>query len=225
MSGGGVPDAIGIVLAGGMSERLGPMGLGPGGKAAVVLGGESSLGRVCRAIRTVVPRLLVVAADGQPLPPVAADVEIVRDAAPHAGPLAALRDGLVAANLLRPRPRWAFVAACDIPLLRPEVVRLILATALASKARFVVPIIGGHPQVLTAAISCDLADTIARLAATGRGPRAVLDDLAAREPAAVRLMPEADLAVADQALDSFLDLDVPADLPRLESRGIPPSDH
>lgn len=214
---------IGIVLAGGRSERLAGLPLGAGGKAAVVVRGESCLGRVCRAVATVVPRVIVVAADSQPLPPLVAGVEIVRDTTPHAGPLAGIRDALTHAATLVPPPRFAFVASCDVPLLAPAVVRLVVETARSSAARIVVPLVAGHPQVLVAAFACDLAASITRLAAAGRGPRAVLDELVAREPEAVRVVTSEELTAVDPDLDSFLDLDTPADLTRLESRGIPPS--
>lgn len=216
-------DVIGIVLAGGRSQRLAGLDLGAGGKAAVVVGGESCLGRVCRAVATVVPRVIVVASAAQPLPALVAGVEIVRDTTPHAGPLAGIRDGLAHAATLVPPPRWAFVASCDVPLLAPAVVRHLVETARSSAAMIVVPLVAGHPQVLAAVFACELAASITRLAAAGRGPRAVVDDLVAREPGAVRVVTSEELEAIDPDLDSFLDLDTPADLARLESRGIPPS--
>jgi molybdopterin-guanine dinucleotide biosynthesis protein A len=165
----------------------------------------------------------VVAAVGQPLPLLNSHVEIIRDATPHAGPLAGIRDGLAHGMSHVPPPRWAFVASCDVPLLVPAVVRLLVDRARASAARFVVPLVNGHPQVLAAVLACDLAPSIAALAAAGRGPRAVLDDLVARQPDAVRFVTPEEIMVIDPELDSFLDIDTPADLARLESRGIPPS--
>jgi molybdopterin-guanine dinucleotide biosynthesis protein A len=150
-------------------------------------------------------------------------VEIIRDTTPHAGPLAGIRDGLAHGMSHVPRPRWAFVASCDVPLLVPAVVRLLVDRARASAARFVVPLVNGHPQVLAAVLACDLAPSIAALAAAGRGPRAVLDDLVARQPDAVRFVTPEEMMAIDPELDSFLDIDTPADLARLESRGIPPS--
>lgn len=216
-------DTVGIILAGGRSERLAGLPPGPGGKAAVTCRGEPLLTRVCRAVAAVVPRVIVVAAAGQPLPPLGEGVEVIRDTTAAAGPLAALRDGLAhAARADRP-PRWAFVGSCDVPLLAPAVVRLLLDAARSSGARFVVPVIGGHPQVLTAVLACDLAAEIGAVLAAGRGPRRLLDDLAARVPAAVRFVTAAEIAGVDAGLDSFVDIDTPEDLARLEARGFPPS--
>ena len=216
-------DIFGIVLAGGRSSRLAGLDLGAGGKAAVVVGGEPCLGRVCRAVAAVVPRVIVVAAAGQPLPSLPESIEIIRDTTPDAGPLAGIRDGLARGLNRMPPPRWVFVASCDVPLLKPAVVRLLIDKARVSAARFVVPLVAGHPQVLVAVLACDLATEIAAVAATGRGPRAVLDDLVVRQPEAVQFVMPESLAAIDPDLDSFLDLDTPADMLRLESRGIPPS--
>lgn len=214
-------DAIGIVLAGGRSERLAPLGLGAGGKAGLVVGGRPCLERVCTAVATVVPRVLVVAAAGQPLPLLPPGVEIVRDSTPDGGPLAGLRDGLDAARA--GGARRAFVASCDVPLLRAAVVDRLLAIAESSAARIVVPVDDDVPQVLAAVFACDLADSIRGHAAAGHGPRAVVAELVARDPAAVRLVSPEALRDVDPELESFLDLDTPEDLARLESRGIPPS--
>jgi molybdopterin-guanine dinucleotide biosynthesis protein A len=216
-------DAVGIVLAGGRAERLAPLALGPGGKATLLVGGESCLGRVCAAIGTVVPRVLVVAAEGQPLPALDPAIEVVRDTAPNGGPLAGLRDGLAAAARGVPAPRVAFVGSCDVPRLAPAIVRLLLDVARSSSARFVVPLVGGQPQVLVSVVACDLAGEIHPFVAAGRGLRAVLADLLARQPATVRFVTADELAVVDPGLESFLDIDTPEDLARLETRGIPPS--
>lgn len=214
-------DAVGIVLAGGRSERLAPLGLGAGGKAGLAVGGRPCLERVCTAVGAVVPRVLVVAAAGQPLPLLPPGAEIVRDSTPDGGPLAGLRDGLDAAR--SGGARRAFVASCDVPLVRAAVVDRLLAIAASAAARIVVPVVDGVPQVLVAVIACDLADTVRGHAAAGHGPRAVVAELVARDPAAVRFVGSEELREVDPELESFLDIDTPDDLARLETRGIPPS--
>jgi len=214
-------DAVGIVLAGGRSTRLAPLGLGAGGKAAIVIGGRSCLERVCTAVGAVVPKVLVVAAAGQPLPPLPEGVEVVRDSTPDGGPLAGLRDGLDAAR--SHEARLAFVVSCDAPFVRAAVVDRLLAIAKSEAARIVVPVVDGVPEVLVAVIAADLLDSVRSHAAMGHGPRAVVADLAARDPAAVRLVSPEALVELDPELESFLDIDTPEDLVRLETRGIPPS--
>ena len=216
--------AVGIVLAGGRGRRLQGPELPPGGKAAVVLEGASFLERVVAAVAGEVDRVLVVAAPGQPLPALPTPVEIVRDTEPGAGPLAAMRDGLVAAGRGTPVPRAAFVAACDVPLVRAAVVRLLLARHRATAAGWVVPEWHGHPQVLLSVVALDLLPAIeAHLAAGRRDPRGLLAALEAAAPERVVQVAEADLAAVDAAGDSARDIDTPDDLERLRGRGIPPS--
>jgi molybdopterin-guanine dinucleotide biosynthesis protein A len=216
--------AVGIVLAGGRSSRLGGAALGPGGKAAVLLAGRSLLERVVAAVAPEVDRVLVVAAPDQPLPALPAGVAIVRDSAPGSGPLAALGDGLRAAARFAPPPRVACVAACDVPLLLPAVVRLLVGRGLATGASWVVPEWGGHPQVLLSAVALDLLPVIeARVAAGARDLRGLLAAVDAESPARVERISAAALMAVDQRGDFATDVDTPEDLARLADRGIPPS--
>lgn len=212
-----MPDeVIAIVPAGGRSQRLGAAAPA-GGKPCLEVGGTSLLERVCRAVATVAPRVIVVAAEGQPLPPLPAGVEVIRERRPAAGPLAAIHDGLVHAQAAHPAARLAVIAACDLPALHPAVVRLLVERLPRSGPRWVVPLVGGHPQVLVSALDTSLGDWIGRSLATGvTSPRHVLAEIAASEPGAVQYLSEADLVAVDPALDSFADVDTPADLVRLE---------
>lgn len=216
-------DAVGIVLAGGRSERLRALGLGPAGKAALRVGGRTCLERVCAEVGSVTPRVIVVAAVGQPLPELPAGVEVVRDARPAGGPLAAVLEGLRWAAGHEPPPRLAFVTSCDAPLLSAGVVRLLLEQARSAAARCVVPVIDGHPQVLVSVLACDLLAWIEGTVETGGGLRALIERLTAAEPAAVRLVSAEEIAAVDPGLGSFLDIDTPEDLARIEARGFPPS--
>ena len=63
----------GIVLCGGQSSRMGRA------KAWLPFAGETMLARVVRLLSEVVRPIVVVAAPGQDVPPVPADVELVRD--------------------------------------------------------------------------------------------------------------------------------------------------
>jgi molybdopterin-guanine dinucleotide biosynthesis protein A len=216
--------AVGIVLAGGRSSRLEALALPAAGKAALVFDGGTFLARVVAAVAGAVDRVLVVAAPGQPLPPLGPGVEIVRDTDPGSGPLAALRDGLVAAARGTPAPRVACVVACDLPLLRGAVVRLLVARGLGTGAGWVVPQWDGHPQVLLSVVALDLLPAIeAHLAAGRRDLRGLLAALESVTPARVVRVSEAELAAVDGPGDSMRDVDTPDDLERLRGRGIPPS--
>ena len=217
-------DYAAIVLAGGAARRLGAGLVGAEGKAGLRLSGRTFLDAVTTTLVTNVTRVIVVAAPGQPLPPVAVPIEIVRDSTPGAGPLAGIRDGLAHALATGRPPQAVLVASCDVPLLAPAVVRLLLDRLAASSARWVVPVVHEHPQVLVSAISPDLLGPIERhLAAGRRDLRGLLNDLRRADPAAVAFVAEAEVAATDLDCLSFMDVDTPADLEAVHRRRIPPS--
>jgi molybdopterin-guanine dinucleotide biosynthesis protein A len=80
----------GVVLCGGQSRRMGRP------KAWLPLDAETLLQRIVRLVGQVAHPVVVVAAAGQPLPDLPADVWIVRDERNNAGPLEGLRAGLAA---------------------------------------------------------------------------------------------------------------------------------
>lgn len=195
---------------------MGPLVDPRAGKAALAFAGEALLCRVCRTAAAELGRVIVVAAPGQPLPPLDAAIEVVRDSRPGAGPLAAIRDGLRQALVGRPVPDMAIVLSCDIPLLAAGVLRLLRAQAAASGARWVLPVVHGHPQVLVSALALDMLAPIEDALARGvSGPRALLDELVRSRPGAVNMMAADDLTGVTAALESFLDVDTPEDLARL----------
>lgn len=216
--------AIGIVLAGGRSRRLAAADLPPGGKPSLQIAGRTFLERIVGTIAAVVDHVLVVAAPGQPLPALPPAATIVRDTVPGGGPLAGIRDALAAAARLDPPPRTAFVCAADVPLLRREVVELLVTRGRLTPALWVVPEHDGHPQVLLSAVSPALLPRIEAYLATGRrDPRGLLAMLAAESPALVARVTAADLTAVDPAGDSLCDVDTVDDLAWLDRRGIPPS--
>jgi molybdopterin-guanine dinucleotide biosynthesis protein A len=208
---------IGIILAGGGSRRMElPAG---GGKAAVKVAGQSLLGHVCDAVRPAVDRLVVVAAPDQPLPDVAGIDAVIHDSFPGSGPLAGIADALRAAG---PEITKVFVASCDVPLLKTEVVRLLLSCLDEPGVAWAVPWVADHPQVLVSAMRTTLLPEIeATLAAGRRDPRGLLDQLQPprKESASpLRWVSAADLHVVDPHLESFADVDTPDDLARIATR-------
>jgi molybdopterin-guanine dinucleotide biosynthesis protein A len=109
-----------VVLAGGKSSRMGTP------KAWLPFGSETMLQRVVRLVGEVVGPIVVVAADGQDVPPLPAGVVVTRDEHAGRGPLEALRAGLKA---LPPGCDRAYVTSCDVPLLVTGFVRQMLALA------------------------------------------------------------------------------------------------
>src|ERR1044071_4123639 len=108
-------NSAGIVLCGGESRRMGSP------KAWLRAGNEWMLPRVVRLLNEAVDLVVVVAAPGQDLPPIAA--EVVRDELEGRGAMQGLAAGLAS---LTGRAEVAFVSSCDAPFLRPLFVRRVL---------------------------------------------------------------------------------------------------
>lgn len=208
--------AIGIVLAGGASRRMqaapavgAARSTPPVHKEWLEIGGRTLLARVVDAVARATIRTIVVAAPVRPLPSLAQAVEIVHDSDPGAGPLAALLDGLHAIGPTAAEP-FVFVASCDLPLLDTAVVRLLLERAAAADADWTVPVIAGHPQVLTAVVRRTLVGPMSEWLASGRrDPRGLLDTLRSSDGLRICMLDEAEIAVVDPRLDSFRDIDTP----------------
>jgi molybdopterin-guanine dinucleotide biosynthesis protein A len=210
---------IGIVLAGGSSRRMQPPAGGPPvRKELLAPGGTSLVARVVDAVAAEVDRVIVVAAPALPMPEFPGQPLVVRDSLPGAGPLAGLADGLRAAAALgcREPSLLAVVVSCDVPLVRREVLRLLIDRARASGAAWTVPLVGGHRQVLVSVVQVGLLRRIESWLAAGRRDlRGLIDDMPASGDAAVVIVPEAEIAAVDPRLESFLDVDTPADFDRV----------
>jgi molybdopterin-guanine dinucleotide biosynthesis protein A len=107
----------GIILCGGKSSRMGSS------KALLPFGEELMLQRVARILTEVVSPLVIVAAEGQELPPLSIEATIVRDEHPEGGPLEGLRAGLKA---IAGRAEAAYVTSVDVPLLLSAFMRQMI---------------------------------------------------------------------------------------------------
>jgi molybdopterin-guanine dinucleotide biosynthesis protein A len=141
----------GIVLCGGLSSRMGRP------KAWLPWRGRPMLVHVVGVLREVVDEVLVVASRGQVLP--ATGARVVEDREPELGPLAAIREGLLAMGAER-----AYVTSTDAPLLTPGFVRALLAAGAPAA-----PELDGVVQPLAAVYPKVLAREAGRLLAAGRG--------------------------------------------------------
>ena len=188
-----MPDAAGIVLAGGRSSRMGTP------KAALEWHGSTLLRRVVGIVgRAVDGPVIVVRAPGQELPSLPPGVEIAEDAREGRGPLQGLEAGLAAARAHAP---VAYASSTDVPLLHPRFVRRVVA-AVDDGADVALPEVRGFPQPLAAAYRTELVEVVARLIAD-----ALLGDPA--------------LAAFDPELDSVLNLNEPADYDAARARPAP----
>jgi molybdopterin-guanine dinucleotide biosynthesis protein A len=109
-------DAAAVVLAGGRSPRMGTP------KALLDFDGEPLVLHIVRVLNCLFARTIVVAAPGQSLP--ALPAEVVRDEVAYQGPVGGIYYGLDAAS-----DELAFVTSCDVPFLNPRLIAHMLSQA------------------------------------------------------------------------------------------------
>ncbi|OMC49958.1 molybdenum cofactor guanylyltransferase [Mycobacterium sp. IS-2888] len=169
-----VPDAVslaGVVLAGGESRRMGR------DKATLPFPGSSGAGATTMVEHVVgilaqrCEPVLVMAAQGQPLP--ALQARVMRDELGGQGPLPATARALRAAA--DAGTRLAFICAVDMPLLDAELIDDLARRALETNAEVVLPW-DGRDHFLAAVYRTDLAARAEALVAAGeRKMRALVD--------------------------------------------------
>ncbi|MHB0875824.1 MAG: molybdenum cofactor guanylyltransferase [Anaerolineae bacterium] len=125
---------VGAVLAGGRSLRMGA------DKARLCVGGRPLIGWAIAALRTVVPRVYCVGGDR--LLAASLSVPYVPDLVAGAGPLGGIHSALQALS------SDVLVIGCDMPLVQPEMLDLIIAGDDSADA--VVPVNGGEYEPLLA---------------------------------------------------------------------------
>jgi molybdopterin-guanine dinucleotide biosynthesis protein A len=192
----GTGTVAGIVLAGGKSSRLGF------DKALLRVNGEilaqwlpDRLAAWCSPVALVVdrPQRYAVA------------VRQLVDHAPDAGPLAGIAAGLQ--GLAVP----AFVCACDMPLLQPALLRRLLVAL--DGYDLAIPERDGRLEPLCAVYAVSCLPVIQRLL---RDRRLRANAVASEVP--TRILREPEWRAIDPEGDSFLNINTPADLVRMQDR-------
>ena len=196
-------------------------------KAWLEWAGSTLLGHTCDVLAAAVSGpVVVVRSAGQHLPAMPPEVRAVEDPRPRLGPLQGLAAGL--AEAARQEADVAFVAATDLPLLAPAVVRRIVATLVEPDGpagppwEIALPVVSGEWQPLAAAYRTALARSAQSDVVDGR--------LSVRRFAGsrrVRLLTESDLladdrvAADDPDLRSFVNVNEERELARVRaaSRG------
>lgn len=185
----------GIVLCGGQSKRMGQP------KAWLPFNGEVLLARVVRLLSAATPRIVVVAAPAQDVPPLPAGVVIVRDEERGRGPLQGLAAGLAA---LEGQAEVAYLTACDAPFLRPAFVGRLLE--LQGDQLICVPRVGEYYQPLAALYRLEVLPTVRRLLAEDRlRPYFLFGEVP------TRVVTAAELAGVDPTWQTLRNLNTPAD--------------
>lgn len=132
----------GIILAGGLSRRLGR------DKAVEPIDGQPLVGRVMDALAQIADELVVVVNTPQrgrelPLPDSAV---VAVDIYPNAGSLGGIFTGLSSAS-----NQWGIVVACDMPFLNLDLLSYLLSFRESHDA--VVPVLDDRPEPTHAAYS------------------------------------------------------------------------
>jgi len=201
---------LGVLVAGGAGSRL-ALGIP---KALVRLGGVTLLDRGLAILAAVCDDIVVTAPVGiaLPLPELARSprgacaVRRADDPLGTAGPLAGMVAGLTSVAFER-----AIVLGVDLPFIEPAGLAVLLERISGRLA--VVPAPGGFPQPLAAAYAPEASAKLAlRLAAGERSPTRALGALDAL------LLDDRDLARLPGGLESFFNLNSPADLEAAERR-------
>jgi molybdopterin-guanine dinucleotide biosynthesis protein A len=185
----------GIVLCGGQSKRMGRP------KAWLPFAGELMLPRVVRLLSEVVHPVVVVAAPDQDVPPLPADVALVRDEEKGRGPLQGLAAGLTA---LRGKADAAYLSSCDVPFLRPAFVRRLID--LLGDRAICVPRVGDYHHPLAAVYRIEVVDAVTRLLAEDR-----LRPFFLFEAVPTRVVKAAALADVDPTFQTLRNLNAPED--------------
>jgi molybdopterin-guanine dinucleotide biosynthesis protein A len=185
----------GIVLCGGRSSRMGQA------KAWLPFGGELMLPRVVRILSEVMDPIVVVAAPGQEVPPLPADVEIARDPEEGRGPLQGLVAGL---EVMRDRVDAVYLSSCDVPFLQPAFVRRIIE--LLGPDSICVPRIGEFHHPLAAVYRIGVLETARRLLSENR-----LRPVFLFESLRTHVIGESEISDVDPAFQSLRNLNTPAD--------------
>ncbi|MBI4591151.1 MAG: molybdenum cofactor guanylyltransferase [Candidatus Rokubacteria bacterium] len=126
----------GVIQAGGKSTRMGGEP-----KALMELGGQRIIERIVDVLGSVLPDVLIVT--NTPELYAFLGLPLVPDVFPDHGSLGGIYSGLKAA-----KGEAAFTVACDMPFLKPEVVRLVVSHA--GEADVVIPKVGDQYETLHA---------------------------------------------------------------------------
>ncbi len=128
-----------VVLCGGESRRMGSS------KAWLPIGPETMLQRVVRLVGGVASPVVVVAAPGQAIPELPAEVAVVRDLVAGRGPVQGLATGLAA---IPESVELVYATSTDAPMLAPGWIARL--ADLIGEHDMAVPSVGGELHPLAA---------------------------------------------------------------------------
>lgn len=187
----------GVVLAGGKNSRMGGRD-----KAFLRVDGDVVVARILSVLRACFEQVVVVS--NTPEKYESFGVEVTHDELLGYGPLGGLH-----AALGTIRTPYAFVAACDMPFLRPEPIRFLVSQLDGHEA--VVPCWGSDIEPLHAIYAAALRPRIAALLTEGSGARGIRDML---PHVRAHYVPEAVMQRVEGAEESFRNVNTPEEAAR-----------
>ena len=163
-------------------------------KAGLRFGDETMLDRVARLVETIAERVIVVARHDQHVPP---GVTVVHDRVDGLGPLAGIAAGLAASN-----SDLNIIVACDMPLIKPQVLQRLVA--LIEDHDACVAVHDGHASALCGAYRSRVANEAQALLDSGeRRVMRLLDRIQTKRVDAAKLRD------IDPRLETFISVDTP----------------
>jgi molybdenum cofactor guanylyltransferase len=207
--------SAGVVLAGGLSSRMGTP------KASLEWHGSTLLARTVGIVaRATGGPVVVVRAHGQELPALPKGIVVADDPEEGKGPVQGIATGLA---VLRGRADVAFVSSTDLPFLHPAFIRRLLRVLADSDTTDVaLPVARGYKQPLAAAYRVSLADVAERLVKDGRlRPAFLFDECTVQQLDDEALKMDPMLAALDPDLESVVNVNTPADYQAARARPAP----
>ncbi len=195
-----------IVLAGGKSARM-----QHSDKAIIKLGNKAMISLVIDPLKQVVDEVVVVAASreqGERLKPCIGDARLAYDRITEYGPLSGILSGLEALHV---ESELAFVAACDMPFINPDVVKIMFKQAQGFDA--IIPRWENGRLETLHAIYRREAMIIAANKAIKRGDRIILS--AAFALPKIRYISLEEIKKIDPGLKTLINVNTPGDLEKL----------
>ena len=193
---------VGVVLAGGRSQRM-----GGGDKALRDLGGRTMLAHIIAMLTPQVGRV-IVNANGDPASFATLGLPVVADAAQnYAGPLAGILAGLRWASVNARQVRRIVTVPGDSPFIPSDLVARLVAASDAAGGAIAVAQSAGVLHHVTALWPVELEDALA--AAVDQGERQV-GNWAARQ--GIVAVPFDPVRIGGRPVDPFFNINTPEDL-------------
>lgn len=191
-----IQNVSGSVLCGGKSSRMGV------DKMCVPLAGRPLLEHVLDQVQSVFAGVMISVRSGVPC--TQKDLPVVRDVLQVESPLAGIH-----ASLINAQGKNIVVAAVDMPLVQPALLRLLAEESAGVDV--VVPKVGGFLEPLLAAYSPACIHQIEKtLAEENRRVVSFYDSVQ------VKILPEEQVRQADPGLISFCNINLKSDLKKVE---------